>query len=329
MERINIQLNNNLLTKNCSKNIEASTIGVLNTEGINEQVIIAYYYSNGTFNDSIFLADKNLNTIHEFSMSEQITNKVDRENLTFLMFSPDATLLWIINDDTNYIYNTLNYNLVHTWLMNGDATYGWSMSYDNTKVAYTSDINSERHICVYENGKELFSYKIHNALYTKFSQNSKLIMSYDVFLAPKNNIKIHNSCNGDLLYDLKMEGPIRVINFTPDNNIIFFKGVSLDKDTFDSDFHIWDIKNNKLIKTIENEHLDVKHISFSKESTCMYCTYMYCQFINNGFKIIDTNDKIIKKYNIEYNNKDIEYTLDYKYIMYFHKDKLHYKKIMN
>jgi len=322
MERINIQLNNTVLTKLCSKNIEVSTIGVLNTDTVctNEQVIIAYYYSNGTFNDSIFLADKDLNNIHEFSMSEQITNKVERENLTFLMFSPDATLLWIINNNTSYIYNTINYNLVHTWVNDKDI-YGCSMSSDNKKVAFIDD----NIVYVYENGKELFSYKSTYSVYTRFSQNSKLIMSYTVFLAPENNIKIHNSCNGDLLYDLNMEGPIRVINFTPDNNIIFFKGVSLEKDTFDSDFHIWDIKNNKLIKTIENEHLDIKRISFSKESTCMYC-----QFCNNGFKIIDTtNDKTIKKYNIDSYKLDIEYTLDYKYLMYSRKDKLHYKKIIN
>ena len=64
MERVNIQFDN-LLTNFCSKKIiEVSAIGVLNTDtlGANEQVIIAYYYSNGTFNDSIFLADNNLNS---------------------------------------------------------------------------------------------------------------------------------------------------------------------------------------------------------------------------------------------------------------------------
>jgi hypothetical protein len=312
MERINIQLNNNLLNKLCSKKIEVSTIGVLN----NEQVIIAYYYSDGTYNDSIFLADKDLNTIHEFSMAEQI--KVERENLTFLMFSPDATLLWIINNCTSYIYNTINYNLVHTWVNDKDI-YGCSMSSDNKKVAFVDDYV----VYVYENGKELFSYKSTYSTYTRFSPDSKLIMSYGVFLAPENNIKIHNT-SGDVLYDLKMNGPIRVINFTPDNNIIFFKGVSLEQDTFDSDFHIWDIKNNKLIKTIENEHLDIKRISFSKDGK-----YIYCQFCSNGFKILDTNDKIIKKYNIDSYKIDIEYTLDYKYLMYSYKNKLCYKKIMD
>jgi hypothetical protein len=311
MERINIQLYENTCTKLCSKDIEVSIIGDLNpdTVGTNNQVIVAYYYSNGTFNDSIFLADNNLKTIHEFSMAEQIiTNpKNERENLTFLEFSPDATLLWIINDDTNYIYNTINYNLVHTWLMNDNATYGWSMSNDNTKVAYTSDINSERYVSVYENGKELFSYKHNDALYTKFSQNSKLVMSHGCFLLDEYTVKIHNSCNGDLLYDLTFEGPIRIINFTPDNNIIFFKGISSDKKIFDSDFYIWDVKDNKLIKKIENEHIDMRYISFSNDGK-----YMYCQLDRYNLKIIDTtNDKIIKRYMIEDYYYNREFTYEY------------------
>lgn len=321
MARVNIQLNN-LLTKYCSKNIEVATIGVLNTAGTNEQVIIAYYYSNGTYNDSIFLADNNLNTVHEFNMADQITNKNNRENLTYLMFSPDATLLWIVNNNTSYIYNTINYNLVHKWL-NDENICGWSMSSDNTKVAFVDD----KIVCVYENGKELFSYNSNYALYTCFSQDSKLVMSYNIFMSPENNIKIHNT-SGDLLYDLNMEGPIRVINFTPDNNIIFFKGVSLDNETFDSDFHIWDVKNNKLIKTIENEYLDIKNISFSKESTCMYSTCIYCEFMN-GFKMIDSNDKIIKKYNINSHRRYVEYTSNFKYLMFSDKNKLYYKKIMD
>jgi hypothetical protein len=320
MQRINIQIEKNSFIKYYNINIEVCEYGVLNSNTENEQVIVAYYNKEGTYNDSIFLTDGNFNIVHEFNMTDQIIKnpKNKRQNLTSLMFSPDSTLLWIINDDTCYIYNTTDYTLVHTWL-NDKNIHGFSMSNDNKKVAFID--NSI--VYIYENGKELFSYKSEHVLYTVFSQNSHLVMSYSLFLNPQNNIKIHNSFNGDLLYDFIMTEPIRVINFTPDNNIIFFKGISHDNETFESDFNIWDIKENKVIKKIENEHLNVNNISFSNDGK-----YMYCELVHKGLNIYDTtNDKIVKRYYNNYDSLYTTYTSNYKYIILSNKDKQFYNKL--
>ncbi len=323
MDCINIE-NIDSISHAFDKNIEYLTIGDI--KGQDDNIRIAFLYSNMTYNDSIYMANTNFKYIHEFSMADQvITSETNnRAELSYMIFSPDATILLIMNYDMNYIYNTINYELICKWT-NKDCIEGATISYDNTKVAFID--NHTNRFCVYMNGQELFSHK-NEFCFTKFSLDSTLVMAYSVFLNPEHNIKIFNTTNGDIVYDLIINDPIRTINFTPDNNIIYFKGISHDKDTFETDLIILDVKTNQIIKRLDNDSLDMINITFSMDGK-----YLYYQLRTKGIKKIDfINSHTVGKYYYTYYNKvfyGAEYTSDYKYICTFRENQIYYKKIQN